>query len=83
MPSEITYAVYQKLEGEGPAFYCHLFENGSSRMFHKGDTAQEAVSAALVWADKNLNTPERQARIAAAAQRRVEAKRNVKAREVV
>lgn len=78
----VTYSIYERIEGDGPAFYCECRENGESRLLFSGPSAFAAEFAAREWAAKNLDTPERRERLAQAAERRRLARLAKKAAEV-
>jgi len=75
MEPTYSFPVYAKANNDdGPAFQCVVLEDGKSRLVFPGNTHAEAETEARQWANSALNTPERHAKLAAAAQARAEAK---------
>lgn len=65
----ITFTMYARTEGEGPAHACSVTVNGSARMFFTGITEAVARKAAEDWRDREYNSPARQERRAEIAAR--------------
>lgn len=67
----ITFSTYKLASGDGKEWLCHCLENGKSRLLFPGDTEEEAVKAAMDFANTHLDTPERNALLKARAEARV------------
>ena len=75
MELDLAFPVYAKIGDEdGPAFQCAVIENGTTRLIFSGDSASAATARAVDWANRNLDTPERKARIAEATAKRLAAR---------
>ena len=75
MELDLAFPVYAKIGDEdGPAFQCAVIENGATRLIFSGDSASAATARAVDWANRNLDTPERKARIAEATAKRLAAR---------
>jgi hypothetical protein len=77
MTTLIEYPIYQKITPDvfGSEFHCLATVDRCARMFFIGATPDAAKKKAEDWINKNFDTPERRARIANLAAKRVAAKK--------